>query len=76
MCLERWADPGGAGGALRGPAAIVLEPGENILAAATAGEGGVFLFATWTAPSRIIKFQAGAGRQGGGRELSCHAPIR
>jgi hypothetical protein len=29
----------------------------DALAAATAGAGGVFLFATWTAPSRIIKFQ-------------------
>ena len=45
------------GGALRGPESIVLEPGENILAAAAAGVDGTFLFATWTAPTRIIKFR-------------------
>jgi hypothetical protein len=48
------------GGSLKGPDLIRLQPGEDTLAAATAGAGGVFLFATWTAPSRIIKFEAGA----------------
>lgn len=51
------------GGALRGPEYIVLQPGEDTLAAATAGAGGVFLFATWTAPTRVIKFQASLHRR-------------
>ena len=37
------------------PGHITLRPGENVLAAATAGPGPSFLFATWTAPSSVVK---------------------
>lgn len=42
------------GGALT-PGVLTLRPGEDVLAAATAGPGPTFLFATWTAPSVVVK---------------------
>lgn len=43
-----------SGGALT-PGVLTLRPGEDVLAAATAGPGPTFLFATWTAPSVVVK---------------------
>jgi hypothetical protein len=45
-----------SGGALA-PGVVTLRPGEDVLAAATAGPGPTFLFATWTAPSVVVKLQ-------------------
>ena len=45
-----------AAGALT-PGVVTLRPGEDVLAAATAGPGPTFLFATWTAPSVVVKLQ-------------------
>ena len=45
-----------AAGALT-PGVGTLRPGEDVLAAATAGPGPTFLFATWTAPSVVVKLQ-------------------
>ena len=45
-----------SGGALA-PGVVTLRPGEDVLAAATAGPGPTFLFATWTAPSVVVKLR-------------------